>query len=47
MSEKLALILAMGVAGKFAGMVVPELTKRSVDGGKNMHTACGHQNKEF
>jgi len=28
MSEKLPLILAMGAAGKFAGTVVPELTKR-------------------
>jgi uncharacterized protein YbjT (DUF2867 family) len=28
MSEKPPLILAMGAAGKFAGMVVPELTKR-------------------
>jgi NAD(P)-dependent dehydrogenase (short-subunit alcohol dehydrogenase family) len=28
MSEKLPLIMAMGAAGKFAGMVVPELTKR-------------------
>jgi hypothetical protein len=28
MSEKLPLILAIGAAGKFSGMVVPELTKR-------------------
>ena len=31
MSEKLPLILAMGAAGKFAGMVVPELTKRGAN----------------
>jgi hypothetical protein len=30
-SEKLALILAIGAAGKFAGMVIPELTKRGAN----------------
>jgi hypothetical protein len=31
MSEKLPLILALGAAGKFAGMVVPDLTKRGAN----------------
>jgi hypothetical protein len=31
MSEKLPLMSAKGAAGKFAGMVVPELAKRGVN----------------
>ena len=31
MSEKLPLILAMGAAGKFGGMLVPELAKRGAN----------------
>ena len=32
MSEKLPLILAIGAAGKFLGMVDPELTTRGANG---------------